>query len=181
MKLTTTTLLALAPALGLANPIGERATSTSTSGYTSGATANDVTNGVCAPLTVIFARGTSESGNIGSVIGPPLFKALLSATNNQVALQGVNYAADTAGDADMGAEGAPNLVSLVQQALKQCPSTKIALSGYSQGAMVVHYAVQKSGLPVADVGAAVLFGDPGTSFPFLVLPVLDMPVSRATC
>ena len=61
-------------------------------------TANDVTNKApCAPLTVIFARGTGENGNIGSVAGPPLLKALqskLSAKN--VAFQGVPYPASAA-------------------------------------------------------------------------------------
>lgn len=30
------------------------------------------------------------------------------------------------------------MTSLVQQALQQCPDTKIVLSGYSQGGLVVH-------------------------------------------
>ena len=32
--------------------------------------------------------------------------------------------------------------SLTQQALKQCPDSKIILSGYSQGGFVVHVAAQ---------------------------------------
>lgn len=121
MKLTPALLLL--PAVVFASPITRRAGSTTT--YTSGSTANDVANGVCAPLTVIFARGTSEAGNIGSIIGPPLFQALSSDLNKHVALQGVNYPADLAGDLDMGASGAPNLISQVNQALQNCPSTKI--------------------------------------------------------
>ena len=58
-------------------------------------TANDVTNKAsCKAITVIFARGTGESGNIGSVIGPPLLKALQSKVGaGKVAYQGVPYAA----------------------------------------------------------------------------------------
>lgn len=54
---------------------------------------------------------------------------------------------------------------LAQKALKQCPNTKIALGGYSQGAMVAHFAVAQGGLSPSDVSSAVLFGDPedGTS------------------
>jgi len=38
-----------------------------------GTTANDVVNRVCRSTTLIFARGTTESGNIGSVRPvPPL-------------------------------------------------------------------------------------------------------------
>ena len=146
-------------AIASAVPVQKRAGSTTT--YSSGDTANDVTNGVCAPLTVIFARGTSETGNIGTIIGPPLFAALSSDLDKNVALQGVNYPADLAGDLDLGAEGAPDLVSLVTQALDQCPSTKIALAGYSQGALVIHYALNDDGLSSSDIDAIVYFGDPG--------------------
>ena len=34
------------------------------------------------------------------------------------------------------------MVSLAQQALQQCPNSKIVLSGYSQGGFVVHVAAQ---------------------------------------
>ena len=53
------------------------------------------------------------------------------------------------------------MASLAEQALKQCPTTKVVLSGYSQGGLVTHYAVQQGGLPAADVSAIVAFGDPG--------------------
>lgn len=66
-----------------------------TGGTAASSTANDVTNDVaCRELTVIFARGTSEPGNIGSVVGPPLLSALQSKLGaNNVAFQGVPYAA----------------------------------------------------------------------------------------
>lgn len=59
---------------------------------------NGLYTGVCAPVTVIYARGTAESGNVGYLAGPPFFDTLraLIGTNN-VAVQGVDYAADTAG------------------------------------------------------------------------------------
>lgn len=56
----------------------------------------------------------------------------------------------------MGAAGSPGMENLVQQAISQCPDTKIALGGYSQGAMVVHKAAKS----LNQVAAAVLFGDP---------------------
>lgn len=58
----------------------------------------------------------------------------------------------------MGASGGPAMVKLVQQALSQCPKTKVLLGGYSQGAMVVHNAA--SSLAAGQITAAVLFGDP---------------------
>lgn len=161
MKLNILSLLAVS---AVASPLSIRAT-TGTTTYTSGNTANDVTNGVCAPLTVIFARGTGESGNIGSVIGPPLFAALSKARSKNVALQGVNYPADAAGNANLGASGGPTMASLAQQALSQCPTTKIALAGYSQGGLVVHYALNSAGLSSSSVSAITYFGDPGEFLP----------------
>lgn len=57
-------------------------------------TENDVVdNKGCKELTFIFARGTTEMGNMGSVVGPPVAKNLNSLTGNNVAVQGVDYPA----------------------------------------------------------------------------------------
>lgn len=53
-------------------------------------------NNKCQPLTFIFARGTSELGNMGSVVGPPVAKQLVSLTGNKVTVQGLDYPADAA-------------------------------------------------------------------------------------
>lgn len=65
------------------------------SSYNGGSTANDVKqNTGCRPITVIFARGTSEGGNVGSVAGPPMFNALHQAIGKGGAsIQGVDYPA----------------------------------------------------------------------------------------
>lgn len=48
-------------------------------------------------MTVIFARGTGETGNVGTVSGPPMFKALRAKLgNNRVTVQGVDYPANSA-------------------------------------------------------------------------------------
>ncbi|OJJ47332.1 hypothetical protein ASPZODRAFT_65522 [Penicilliopsis zonata CBS 506.65] len=122
-------------------------------------TENGVTSkAACQPLTFIFARGTTEMGNMGSVVGPPVASALASLTNNQVVVQGVDYPASVEGNAELGASGGPTMASLVKQAISQCPNTTVVLGGYSQGAMVVHYAANQ--LSSGQVKAAVLFGDP---------------------
>jgi cutinase len=59
----------------------------------------------------------------------------------------------------MGADGGKKMAQLVATALAQCPDTKIVVSGYSQGAMVVHNAF-KNGLTGSQVAGAVCFGDP---------------------
>lgn len=77
-----------------ASPLPQWSWGGSSSGISSN-TANDVTNNTpCKGVTIIFARGTGERGNIGSVIGPPLLKALQSKLPNNVAFQGVPYPAD---------------------------------------------------------------------------------------
>jgi hypothetical protein len=68
--------------------------------------AGNVQNGLsgpCKPVTVIFARGTTESGNVGTVAGPPFFQALASRVGGgSLAVQGVNYPANVAGFAAGG-------------------------------------------------------------------------------
>ena len=62
-----------------------------------GVTRNDIVDGICKPFTLLFARGTTESGNIGNIVGPPFVLALQKAFGaNNVAVQGVNnYPATT--------------------------------------------------------------------------------------
>ena len=91
---TTASTRAATTTAGGASPTG-------TTGYSSGSTASDVDNGVCAQLTVIFARGTGETGTIGTVAGPPMFKQLSSDLSKKVALQGVSYPASSSVSDDM--------------------------------------------------------------------------------
>lgn len=158
----TTTTKATSPATTAASPTNTAGSGTSgASGYTSGSTASDIDNNSgCTDLTVIFARGTSEGGNIGTVIGQPMFKQLLSDLGaSRVTLQGVNYPADSAGNANCGAAGGAAMASEVKTILARCPNTKIALSGYSQGACVVHNAVQSQGVSASSIAAVALFGE----------------------
>lgn len=62
-------------------------------------TRQDLEDGKCSDLLVIFARGTFEPGNVGALVGPPFFKALEGAlgTSHTMAVQGVEYEA-TVGD-----------------------------------------------------------------------------------
>ncbi|KAF2125341.1 carbohydrate esterase family 5 protein [Dothidotthia symphoricarpi CBS 119687] len=147
MKYTTGIIVALA---GLSNALPG-----------GGTTENGVTNNnCCTDITVIFARGTGEQGNVGYVAGPPMFKSLRTKLGaSRVTIQGVDYPASSAGNSNQGADGGPKMAQLVATALKQCPKTKVVVSGYSQGGMVVHNAF-KNGLSASQVVGAVLFGDP---------------------
>lgn len=112
----------------------------------------------CKPITVIYARGTIELGNVGSITGPPFFNALddLIGADN-VAVQGVDYPANILGYLEGGDPGgAQTTASLLEQAASQCPDTQIVLSGYSQGAQEVHLGEAEVSADVAARIAAVV-------------------------
>lgn len=56
------------------------------------------------------------------------------------------------------------MASLAKNIMSSCPNTKIALSGYSQGATVVHAALSQ--LDGSKISAVVVFGDPENGVPF---------------
>ena len=54
--------------------------------------------GPCREVTVIYARGTTEPGNVGVLVGPPFFQAIAQRIGAEnLAVQGVGYAADEIG------------------------------------------------------------------------------------
>lgn len=116
----------------------------------------------CKEFTLLFARGTTEMGTLGSVVGPGLQRDVQAALGaDKVAVEGVAYPADMGGIMSESTGSGPGSVAMANQAnsaLSKCPQTKLILTGYSQGGMVVHNAGKKlSGKAVA---AAVTFGDP---------------------
>lgn len=116
-------LLALTSFVG-ASPIAPRQSLSTTR--------NDIVDGACKEVTVIFARGTTEAGNVGSLAGPPFFNALVADLSNaEVAVQGVDYPADVIGFLAGGSSaGASTMAGHVKTIKSSCPTTKIVLSGY---------------------------------------------------
>jgi cutinase len=114
-----------------------------------GDTYNQLTDGTaCRAVTVIYARGTTQAGNVGEANseGPTFFNALASRLGgtSRLAIQGVTYPANVLGFLAGGdAAGATTMFNLINQAASRCPSTKIVVSGYSQGAQLVHTATQR--------------------------------------
>ena len=110
-----------------ASPIEQRAGNLGTS-----TTQNGLTDGGCKAMTVIFARGTTETGNVGTLTGPPFFQALSTAVGaDNLAVQGVDYPADIPGFLAGGdATGSKLMASLVSQTATKCPNSKIVISGY---------------------------------------------------
>jgi cutinase len=124
----------------------------------------------CAPIEVVFARGTGQPPGVGRE-----GQAFVSALKNQVrgrsvSVYAVNYPAsdDFIGGAAAGANDAS---AHVQSTVANCPKTKIVLGGYSQGAAVID-AITTAENPalgfdnpmppeVADhVAAVAVFGNP---------------------
>jgi hypothetical protein len=66
-------------------------------------------NPVCSDVTLIFARGTTEVGNMGTCVGPELAKALRDEIPS-LSVQGVDYPANSEGNTKYGASGGPYMV-----------------------------------------------------------------------
>ncbi|KAI7780484.1 cutinase [Diaporthe eres] len=130
-------------------------------------------SGACKPMTIIFARGSGETGNVGTATGPPFFQAVakrVGAAN--LAVQGVEYGAAFLSVLSGGdAAGSAKMAELAQQALSKCPNTKVVLSGYSQGGQLVHNAAKLLPADTAQkIAAAVTFGDPDNGQSFANIP-----------
>jgi cutinase len=121
-----------------------------------GTTRNDLREGnagSCPTAILVFARGTTEAGNMGQTVGPALASGLSSQVSD-LWVQGVGevYQADVAGNlARRGSSEASikEAVDLMKLARTKCPTSKIVAGGYSQGAALIAAAV--SDMPAADM------------------------------
>ncbi|TDZ15104.1 Cutinase [Colletotrichum sidae] len=156
---TTATLLALlGAAITSATPLGPLAPRQADF---SANTQNGL-SGECKQMIVVFARGTTEGGNVGTLAGPPFFQSLATQVGGNLAVQGVEYPADIPGFLAGGdASGSQQMAQLTQQALANCPGSSVIMSGYSQGGQLVHNgAAMMPAESVAKVAGVVIFGDP---------------------
>ncbi|KAH8593632.1 cutinase-domain-containing protein [Bisporella sp. PMI_857] len=124
--------------------------------------------GQCAPVIVVFVRGTSEAPNVGTMVGPPAFKSIRKVIGEKnLVVQGVKWEAllstyQLGGDP----KGIDDMVAQVKSAVKDCvkgkkDDSKIIMAGFSQGALMTRAAIKK--LPtdvVKSVSGVVLWGDP---------------------
>lgn len=100
----------------------------------------------CPDAEVIFARGTSEPPGIGRV-GTAFVDSLRQQTSQTIGVYGVNYAASRL--QLHGGDGANDVIAHVKDMAAKCPSTKLVLGGYSQGASVIDIV---TGTPIGGVG-----------------------------
>ncbi|KAI9054449.1 hypothetical protein LZ554_001611 [Drepanopeziza brunnea f. sp. 'monogermtubi'] len=135
---------------------------------------NDLFNGApCRQITIIYAKGTTSPGNVGTETGPPFFQAIAALIGpDNLAVQGVDYDADIWGFVEGGdSDGSKYMASLVEQAFSQCPETKVTISGWSQGAQLVHNAAEElTPETAAKVSSAITFGDPKNGEAFGQIP-----------
>ncbi len=132
----------------------------------------------CPDIEVVFARGTAEPAGIGRV-GQAFTDALSAqAGGRTVTSYAVNYPASY--DFLTTAEGATDASARISAMAQSCPSTKMVLGGYSQGAAVMDMlaGVPPLGDKIGEIGSApplsptaavtvsavAAFGNPATKF-----------------
>jgi cutinase len=132
----------------------------------------------CSDIEVIFARGTNDAPDLGRP-GQAFADALRSQVGGRtVSTYGVNYPASY--DFLTAADGANDATNRITALAASCPSTRIVLGGYSQGAAVVDMlaGIPPLGNKVGEIGSApplpsglvpqiaavVAFGNPATKF-----------------
>ncbi|KAL2868939.1 cutinase [Aspergillus lucknowensis] len=160
MTLRAALITALA-ALAIANPIPDETVSLERRQIIN---ANDLENGDCKPVAFIFARGSTESGNMGFIVGPQVCSGLKDRLGaDSVACQGVggDYTASLIPNffpentSQKSIQAAVDMFDLADQ----CPDTQIVAAGYSQGTAVISGAVQAVDDALREkVKGVVLFG-----------------------
>ena len=131
----------------------------------------------CPDIEVVFARGTNDAPELGRV-GQAFADALRGMVGGQtLSTYAVNYPASF--DFLTSADGAADATNHISSTVASCPSTKIVLGGYSQGAAVVD---MLGGIPplgnklggeiapplpsnlIPYVAAVAVFGNPSAKF-----------------
>ncbi|TKX20949.1 cutinase-like protein 8 [Elsinoe australis] len=131
-----------------------------------GTTATELESGACKRIIFIYARGSTEPGNLGDSGGPQVCDGLKSrygAAN--VACQGVGgpYTAsllDNLSSTGTSTAAINEGLRLFNLANTKCPNSIIVGGGYSQGAAVIHGLAKKLSTTVQNkVAGLITFGD----------------------
>ncbi|SPO07443.1 related to Cutinase [Cephalotrichum gorgonifer] len=129
-------------------------------------TSNDLENGDpsnCPSAILIFARGSTEIGNMGLTVGPALAGGLKDSFGDTW-IQGVGgpYTADLIPNSlplGTNQRSIDEAIRLFELAHTKCPNSAIVTGGYSQGSAVVGNALTQMSAEVqAQVAGAVVFG-----------------------
>jgi cutinase len=90
----------------------------------------------CTSIDVVVARGTTEPGTLGWIVGDPVYSALKRAISGKT---WNGYPVDYPADLSIGSasKGNTDLVNHLKSQASSCPNQQFILVGYSQGANVV--------------------------------------------
>jgi len=107
------------------------------------------------------------------VVGIPFLNAM-KRTIKKFSLGGIglDYNNSVAGYLSGGdGPGSTKMASMISAKASQCPSTKLVVGGYSQGAQVTHNALNSLADSVkSHIAAVVVFGDPNKGKPIKGIP-----------
>jgi len=124
--------------------------------------AQELTSGGCKPVIFIWVRGTTESPNLGAIIGGQLVPQIRKVIPD-IAVEGVTYGAGIGGNLTPGGgdpAGIADAKRLYSLAASKCPNSIITGGGYSQGAAITHRAVESLPQSVKRrIAAIILYGD----------------------
>ncbi|KAJ7838175.1 cutinase [Mycena olivaceomarginata] len=112
----------------------------------------------CSAIHVITARASTEApgeGIIGAVVS-----AVVQGSSHTVSRESVNYPATLTNYDSSESLGVTDMRNKLAAQARSCPSTKIVLMGYSQGAQVTGDTMVANGAGVNQVAAVILMGDP---------------------
>ena len=130
----------------------------------------------CSDVEVVFARGTGEAPGVGGAGQAFIDSLRAQAGARSVGVYAVNYPA-TNDFANSIANGANDASDHVQSTAANCPSTRMVLGGFSQGASVVDTITQTMSPAVADhVAAVVVFGNPKSAYASSLAGGAPLPV-----
>ncbi|TGJ85394.1 hypothetical protein E0Z10_g3343 [Xylaria hypoxylon] len=151
-----------------------------------GTTANDYLNGGCKDVILFYARGSNQAGNLGERPGPQTADGLIEALGTaKIAIQGVTYSAALLNNVLSGGcdpAEAKDFATLLSGAATSCPSSKLVVSGYSQGAALIHAAVEQLTTAArARIFAAVTYGDTQNKQDGGMIPSFDTSKTLILC
>jgi cutinase len=120
----------------------------------------------CSDVDVVFARGTSEPPGVGGV-GQAFVDSLRSQVGRRsVSVYPVNYPASDNFRTSIPA-GADDASAHAESMAANCPTTRMVLGGYSQGAAVIDVITTQMPPDVANhVAAVAVFGNPSAAGTF---------------
>jgi len=118
----------------------------------------------CKPETLLYARGSAESGEFGNIkkIGLSISEAFTKAGWGAIGIKKTDgYDADMKNNFCAGLPGGVACIPWLNAQVARCPNTKFVFGGYSQGAMVARICIAfANDAAKKAVKGLLLFGDP---------------------